>query len=864
MEGHTRSSLARHLVLRADMASAMYCYFGSGTSWREASSFKSGRPHYRVGEASNPGPAWIHDEACFAIGTANPTGIRGKERELLDLPQGIWAISETHLSQPLMRPTLNKLKYLGSQEDRFIRAVPGAVVPLRARSDTAGTWSGVLHLGDVPSRQISCQWPQGEFKSGRVAIAQHWVGSLGITGAAIYGWSPGPTWPAARKMTNRLCESLTLTIVLNRQGCRFIAGDFNHLLEDLPATDLWRSMGWREVQELNWELHGDPIQPTCKGVTRKDFVLCSPELVALFQRSEVLPVFSDHAAVCGHFQAPSSGVPKWIWPMPGQLDWDKIQVEEWRQACDQTEVKLQETEPTSRFREWSKAFEDSLNTYVNSGDGNLPSQWRGRGQHVKPVQQPRQAPLLRASRHGDVRLTSDFVSRGVQLWFKQLRRLQALKQNLQRNSDTAQCVCFRLETWSSILRAKGFRGGFASWWRTRRIQLQGSPVHLERVLVAKTVIDRIFEDFMQNYRQFESWHLRQQREIGKTKIRQHQHLAFKQIRDKQKDYIDTLSTAATTEIMAVSTDGKQIQLEEELGNTTHDHLSWWIEDINEVRLKQLEGTLYEIEEADCLVLEGQQITCRSHCVQVPTIHRALGEFWQTRWSRHADIPHEAWERILAFGKSFLPSCKQRYTPISLTTWDRANARYGDQSARGPDGYHPRELQKMPRSFREALLSILEQVEVEGRWPAQLLTGFTACLAKLEGAETVGQFRPLVIFSAIYRSWSTAKARPLLKFLASIADDTQFGFLPGRESLEISFLLQGLIELMSLTEGRMTGLVTDIQKAFECIPRHPMLELALHIGAPELILNAWSSFHSRFGVRSVKLTLQMLAFRKVVQ
>ena len=124
--------------------------------------------------------------------------------------------------------------------------------------------------------------------------------------------------------------------------------------------------------------------------------------------------------------------------------------------------------------------------------------------------------------------------------------------------------------------------------------------------------------------------------------------------------------------------------------------------------------------------------------------------------------------------------------------------------------------------------------------------------QIGGAETVGQFRPLVIFSAIYRSWSTARARPLLKFLASIADDTQFGFLPGRESLEISFLLQGLIELMTLTEGQMTGLVTDIQKAFECIPRHPMLELALHIGAPEPILNAWSSFlgnmERRFQVR----------------
>lgn len=45
----------------------------------------------RFGEAQHPGPS-------FWIGTANPSGIVGKERQLAKLPAGIWGITETHLS----------------------------------------------------------------------------------------------------------------------------------------------------------------------------------------------------------------------------------------------------------------------------------------------------------------------------------------------------------------------------------------------------------------------------------------------------------------------------------------------------------------------------------------------------------------------------------------------------------------------------------------------------------------------------------------------------------------------------------------------------------------------------------------------
>lgn len=540
--------------------------------------------------------------------------------------------------------------------------------------------------------------------------------------------------------------------------------------------------------------------------------------------------------------------------MPARIDWKSVDVAAWQAHWhDPSSVELIHDDPTQQFRHWARCFDHSLNGFVSTPSARPPSQWLGRGQHLRPTQCRQQAPLRRSSRHGDQCLRTDFASRGVQLWFRQLRRLQALHQNLQKNDQNPNAMAYRLECWSSILRGKGFVGGFVQWWPTRRIKLQGSPTSLEMLVPSSTSIARMFEDFTLNFRQYESWNCRKQREISRARIQAFRHQIFQRIRSKTKDYVDTLVESADAEILAVSERGDQIQLERPLGNTIHDHLSWWIDDFNEIKVEQISEDLYQVVDADCLIQAGQLLTCKSYCTEVTTIHRALGEFWTQRWSKHANIPASDWNRILSFGRAFLPRRPMPYQPLDLVTWDAANARYTDRSARGADGFHPHDLVVMPRAFKLALLQLLHSVENQATaWPQQLLTGFTACLAKTVDAAAVSQFRPLVIFPAIYRSWATARAKPLLAHIAELATDTQFGFMPGRECLEITFMIQALVELMALSQSTMQGLVTDIQKAFENIPRFPVLQLARHIGAPKPVLQAWETFmdtmERRFQVR----------------
>ena len=85
--------------------------------------------------------------------------------------------------------------------------------PLRANSDWASSWTGVLTVSDWPSRGVTIPWPDGLYASGRVPVVQHLIGDCPLLTACIYGFSPGGTYPQAAALTDALLQSLTWEIV---------------------------------------------------------------------------------------------------------------------------------------------------------------------------------------------------------------------------------------------------------------------------------------------------------------------------------------------------------------------------------------------------------------------------------------------------------------------------------------------------------------------------------------------------------------------------------------------------------------------------------------------------------------------------
>ena len=101
-------------------------------------------------------------------------------------------------------------------------------------------------------------------------------------------------------------------------------------------------------------------------------------------------------------------------------------------------------------------------------EGRLLSNFRGRAVRTAPLEGPLAAPVAKPSRQGEVALRTDLISASVQLWFKQLRRLQSYKHAALANKVTLDAEVYRLNLWTAIKRGRGFEGLFAEWWPTRR------------------------------------------------------------------------------------------------------------------------------------------------------------------------------------------------------------------------------------------------------------------------------------------------------------------------------------------------------------------------------------------------------------
>ena len=153
-------------------------------------------------------------------------------------------------------------------------------------------------------------------------------------------------------------------------------------------------------------------------------------------------------------------------------------------------------------------------------------------------------------------------------------------------------------------------------------------------------------------------------------------------------------------------------------------------------------------------------------------------------SKHADLPQEAWKRIFGFVKAYVPKGAINLPRLQLSQWDNTLNKFKAHAARGPDGYGRLDLINMPPQLKQAHLDLLHRIEHGEQWPQQLLSGHAHGLAKCVEAEEVSQYRPIIILSMIYRTWSSIRARQGLQQLEQLMDCPAFGFLPTREAQEI--------------------------------------------------------------------------------
>ena len=605
-----------------------------------------------------------------------------------------------------------------------------------------------------------------------------------------------------------------------------MVGDFNHDSTKLHA----------EAQMHAQRLWGVEPVATCKHATIRDYIWMSPEVLELLASVAVQEVFTEHSTLVVGLKVPCQPPPRHCWPLPAEIPWSCVDRPAWHAHA--APAALPDSDPTKQFAALSRHAERSLAGFVKDApEGRLPSRCFGRGQRLKPTSDYGTASL-RASRPGEECVRHDFLGREVQRWFKQLRRIQSLLQSARAGKDTLSAVSYRASLWKSIRHAPGFQGGFACWWQRRSSKLVGSPACIHHALPPLSVIERIFDDFRNNYRAFEHWHLRRRCQVLDSRHQASMSQLFCELRPDRPDQLDTLTVRNEYAILAVEPDEQLIHIDPE---PDLRGFSTWTLDSAPVSLSHIADSTCKLE-CEFVPDEGDVLVQMQVLVTHQDVQEEFIKLWKPRWQRHANLPAGTWARITHFAQAFLPSVPLALAPITMPQWKRALRRFKPRAARGPCGWSKQDLLSLPDVLTAQLLELLHAVE-DGKadWPSQLLEGLVCSLSKQNDRHDANGFRPIVLYSMIYRCWAGIRSRQLLRLLRQYLLEELFGFVPHHEAQELRYALQMQIEACCQSSASIYGFSTDVVKAFNHLPREPIAVIARRNGIPESLLTPWFGF-----------------------
>ena len=119
-----------------------------------------------------------------------------------------------------------------------------------------------------------------------------------------------------------------------------------------------------------------------------------------------------------------------------------------------------------------------------------------------------------------------------------------------------------------------------------------------------------------------------------------------------------------------------------------------------------------------------------------------------------------------------------------------------------------------------------------------MVGLVAALAKVPSASKTSQFHPVTILPVAFRTWSFIRSRQILKHLQPFAPPTCAGNVPGKQASDIWYHIMINVEVAHYAQAQLTG-GGDLEKAFNMLPRFPILQILHRLNVTVPILRAWS-------------------------
>lgn len=650
-------------------------------------------------------------------------------------------------------------------------------------------------------------------------------GDTWISCAVMYGEPNSHSHPDYLRNNEHILHHLAAHVCNLCCGPRFISGDWNVEQDALPAFSILHRAGFRDLQDVALERWGLPIMATCKGRTRKDFMYISPELQELLIGVSVVhDVWPDHSILQGQFRNLTFAPPVRIWPMPHAFPWPG-------DFAQQVTWEVNDGDMTDGYRQLWATIEQSA---VEACPHQVSSRMRGRAGrlHPKVVKNHGISPI-KVGRQGDFQPEYHGPSVRHAQWVRQARRLQAYGR-LAASSRTDLAIP-RAESWGAILRAVGFDVSFSSWWNTCDFKTWDAPETCPLAPPDCGVANAMFDSVSIAVRHFETMLRQQNKQYAKFCRDRNPNQVFMDIRPPMVPGVDILQRPLIASVEAVDHDSGQITLDKPC-------------DFDLTKVVACAGLPLNIihHEADALWVDGidsvsvgDSVSQMRHVGNLDDLEREFVQAWSARWMRHVDVPPDRWNTIIQFAQRYLPPGRffwPTMTPADMAQIIRTKRK---RTSPGLDGVSLVDLQSMPERVLRAFCRMYGDIESTGCWPEQLVKGKVVSLAKVPNPSSPADFRPITVFSILYRVWSSFHAKKALAFLDPLLPGSMFGNRPGRYAAQVWAKLLWCIENSFRDEVDLSGMAADLQKAFNMLPRLAIFEIAAHMGIPGNVLVAWA-------------------------
>ena len=791
----------------------------------------------RIGEASLPGPLCKQVGEVRRVQFEIPNGLFDKGHFLADSTVDLWAMSETHLSSKNLRVFRGLLR---SQAGHYGWMADGKPVLPRHLTSEVGSYSGVAVISRWPTHVLPHDWSPLMYATGRLCAVTSFVHGLWISGCVVYGTPSGPTHPQARRTTESLVEA-AFARVLQLSGPRYICGDFNHDHSKLEVIACMRRAGFVDLQDLHFERHGVHPVATCRGKTRRDFCFISPELAALFLHCKVVDHdWSDHSALVGTFELQDADLWRHPWPLPDPIPWSSLSARPEGSSISFAQPVSVDDQYVQLWNQVEQgAYEASLGT-----PKPLPRTCFGRGSRTKPLSTKFQVAPLRGGRSGDVRPT--FMGSIHRQWFRQLRRLESYKRVV-RSGCSAGSADHRAELWTSILRAPGFSPSFSEWWTWQSFSsgflaaVPGSSPGYEVALL-------LFEGLQHEVRVLEA-HLKKHQNYARS-LRKHNSISalYREVRRDPPAPAEMLIKSVTGVISHVDEDLCAVELQE--GHPWNPDLPFVHAGVSFQPQVVTEDKLFL---TDVSGFQTGDVVVQTQCKgRLDEMFQAFHDQWSVRWQRHDGVSPSQWTDIIAFATSVLRPVQCVIPPLTPGLFRELVRGKQSKSARGLDGVSKDDLLSLSGSQIDSILSLYERAQSDGSWPTSCMAGSVRSLAKTSWPQTAGDFRPVTVLSLVYRIWSSYHSKFWLKELGAQLDPLLCGNKPGGRTSHVWRWILQEVEAAYQTDAPVSGMVADLVKAFNTIPRLPTLHAARLMGVGHDTVTGWagalSSICRHFAVR----------------